>query len=65
MQETQETQVGSLGWEDPLEEETKTHQHSCLENPIDRGTWRATSWGHKELDVTEHTLACTMSNIFL
>ena len=25
MQEIQETQVGSLGWEDPLEEETATH----------------------------------------
>ena len=25
MQETQETQVQSLGWEDPLEEEMATH----------------------------------------
>ena len=27
-------------------------QYSCLENPMDRGAWRATysSWGHKELD---------------
>ena len=25
MQETQETQVRSLGWEDPLEEEMTTH----------------------------------------
>ena len=25
MQETQETRVQSLGWEDPLEEETATH----------------------------------------
>ena len=25
VQETQETQVGSLGWEDPLEEEMATH----------------------------------------
>ena len=25
MQETQEIWVGSLGWEDPLEEETATH----------------------------------------
>ena len=30
---TQETQVQSLGWED------------CLENPMDRGVWRAAkSW---------------------
>ena len=25
MQDTQKTQVGSLGWEDPLEEEMATH----------------------------------------
>ena len=30
-------------------------QYSCLENPMDRETWRATysPWGHKELDTTE------------
>ena len=27
-------------------------QHSCLENPMDRGVWRATV---HELDMTEHT----------
>ena len=28
-------------------------QYSCLENPMDRGTWWATvQWGHKELDMT-------------
>ena len=27
-------------------------QDSCLENPMDRGAWRAT-WGHNESDVTE------------
>ena len=33
-------------------------QYSCLENPMDRGAWRASLWGHKESDtteVTEHT----------
>ena len=32
-------------------------QYSCLENPMDRGAWRAiySSWGHKELDTTEET----------
>ena len=35
----QETQVQSLGQEDPLE---KGIQYSCLENPMNRGTWRAT-----------------------
>ena len=29
-------------------------QYSCLENPMDRGGWRATvRGGHKESDVTE------------
>ena len=32
-------------------------QYSCLENPMDRGTWQATysPWGHKELDAMEHS----------
>ena len=32
-------------------------QYSCLENPTDRGAWRATynPWGLKELDTTEWT----------
>ena len=32
--------VRSLGQEDPLEEGTATY--SCLENPMNRGTWWAT-----------------------
>ena len=36
MQETQETQVQSLGVEDPLEEGMATHSCSGLENPMDR-----------------------------
>ena len=58
-QETQETQVRSLGLEDPLEMEMAiTFQHSCLENPMDRGTWQATvlvvysPGGHKEWATT-------------
>ena len=35
-----EMQVQSLGWEDALEE-GNTLQYSCLENPMDRGAWRA------------------------
>ena len=35
VQETQETQVQSLGQEDPLEKKMAT----CLENPLDRGVW--------------------------
>ena len=31
-------------------------QYSCLENPMDRGAWRATVGGVTELDMTEgHT----------
>ena len=42
---TQEIQVQSLGWEDPLEKEMAL-QYSCLENPMDRGAWQA-PWGLK------------------
>ena len=35
-----ETRV-QLGREDPLEKGSPLH-YSCLENPIDRGAWRAT-----------------------
>ena len=30
-------------------------QNSCLENPVDRGSWRVgySTWGHKELDTTD------------
>ena len=51
MQEPQETQVGSLGGEDPLEEEMATcFQYSCLENHMDWGVWQATHspWGHSQ-----------------
>ena len=37
----QDTRVASLGGVDPLEEGTT----SCLENPVDRGDWRATAHG--------------------
>ena len=41
-----ETQVPSLGWEDPLGEGNGNPlQYSCLENPADRGAWRATVHG--------------------
>ena len=34
----QETQVPSLGWEDPLQKEMATHSSMfCSENPMDRG----------------------------
>ena len=43
MQETQEIQIPPLGSEDPPEGENGSPlQYSCLENPMDRGAWRAT-----------------------
>ena len=46
MQETQETQVRSLGREDPLEEENGNPlQYSCLENSMDREGWQAIAHG--------------------
>ena len=47
MQEPQETQVRSLGEEDPLEKGMTTHsiQYSCLENSMERGVWQATVHG--------------------
>ena len=42
----QETQVRSLGWEDPPGEGNGyTLQYSCLGNPVDRGAWWATVHG--------------------
>ena len=42
----QETQVQSLGWDDPLEKEKGTPlQYSCLENPMEGGAWWATVHG--------------------
>ena len=41
VQETQETQVRSLSWEDLLVEGMATHSNIlCLENPMDRGAWK-------------------------
>ena len=41
----QDTQVQSLGQEDPLEKEMVTHSSICLGNPMDRGAWWATVHG--------------------
>ena len=50
----QKTWVQSLGWEDPLEKEINPLQYPCLENPMDRGAWRATvNVGWKKSDTTE------------
>ena len=42
MQETQQTRVQPLGWKDPLEEGMTTHSNILVENPMNRGAWRAT-----------------------
>ena len=34
-----ETQVQSLGQEDPLEKDMATHSSTLTENPMDRGAW--------------------------
>ena len=43
-------QVQSLGGEDPLEEGL----YFCLENPMDRGAWRATVHGVTKESVTKN-----------
>ena len=50
-----ETWVGSLGWEDPLEEGiVNTLQYSCLENPHGQRSLAGYSpWGRKESDTAE------------
>ena len=46
MQETQETWVRSLSWEDPLGEEMAAHSSILAwKYPKDRGAWQAT--GHQ------------------
>ena len=48
----QETQVQSLGGEDPLEKEMATH-YSILAWKIPRGSSLVGQWGRKESDMTE------------
>ena len=49
-----ETQVRSLGWEDPLEKEMATHSSILAWRiPWMRGLAGYGPWSHKELDMTE------------
>ena len=48
----QETQVQSLGWEDPLEKEMATHSN-ILAWKIPWTEEPSRLWGHKESDMTE------------
>ena len=54
MQEPQEMQVQSLGWEDPLEKEMATHS-STLAWKIPWTEEPGGPSGHKESDMTEAT----------
>ena len=50
----QESQVRSLGQEDPLEKGNGYPlQYSCLDNSMDRGAWRATIHGVAKSDMIE------------
>ena len=50
----QKTQLLSLGWEDPLEEEMANLLcNSCLESSMDKGVWWAVVHGVTESDTTE------------
>ena len=50
----QETRVPSLGQEDPLEEGNGNPlQYSCLEDPMDRGAWRATVHGFQKTRLSD------------
>ena len=63
MQETQETQVQSLGWENPLEWGTATHSSILAwRNPMYRGPWQATVHSVAEADTTEHTRTSSFHN---
>ena len=56
MQEMQETQVWSLGWEDPLEEGMATH--SCIlawKIPWTEQPGGLQSMGSQKWDTTEHS----------
>ena len=56
MQETQETWVQSLGWEDPLEDELATYSSVLAQKFHEHGSHdsHGSPWGLKELDTTEH-----------
>ena len=50
----QETQVRFLGWEDPLEKEIATHSSILAWRiPGERSLVGYSTWGRKELDMTE------------
>ena len=66
MQEMQETQVPSLGWEDPLEEEMATHSSILVwKIPWTEEPGGLQPWGSKELDSSEHAAHVDTEGILL
>ena len=62
----QETQVPSLGWEDPLEEEMATHSSILVwKIPWTEEPGGLHPWGRKELDSTEHAAHVGTEGILL
>ena len=60
MQEMQEIWVPSVGWEDLLEKEIATCSSILAwKIPGQRSPAGCSPWGHKELDMTEHTYTHT------
>ena len=56
VQDTQETQVRSLSWEDPLEKEMATHSTILpRKNPMDRGAWQTTVRGVIKSQTGQHS----------
>ena len=58
----QEMGVGSLGQDDPLEGNGNSLQYSCLEIPMDRGTWWTTVHGVARV---RHDWACRHTMVVL
>ena len=53
------------GWgRSPGEGNGNPLQYSCLENPTDRGAWRAAVHGAAESDVTEHAHTCVVEAVY-
>ena len=64
MQETQETRVRSLSWDDPPGEGNgDLLQYSCLENPMDIGAWQVTVHGVAKSDTTEATNTFILTDV--
>ena len=61
----QETQVWSLGWEDPLQEDGNPLKYPCLENLLDRGEWQATVHGVKKSRKWLSTYTSNINDYFL